>query len=289
MAGIGSCSTKDVVIPSTFKSKPVIGIGERAFAGCDLTSVTIPDSVTSIGIFVFAGCDNLKTICYTGDIAGWCGIDDLTGLRSMYAKYATLYIGDKKIEGDLIIPNGVTSIGWSAFNGCSGLTSVTIPDSVTSIGGFAFGGCGNLKTICYTGDIVGWCGIDGLTGLMSEDVTLYIGGNKIEGELIIPDGVTSIDDYAFRGCSGLTSVTIPDSVTSIGDNAFYNCSDMTSVTIPKSVTSIGINAFFGCTGLTSIKFEGTIGQWKAIERMGIGAPSTCQVVCTDGTIAISEA
>lgn len=108
---------------------------------------------------------------------------------------------------------------------------------------------------------------------------------------IIPaDGsVTSIGNYAFSGCTGLTSITIPDSVTSIGGSAFAGCTGLTSVTIPNSVTSIGDYAFFECTGLTDIKFNGTMEQWKAISK-GISwefnVPSTCKVVCTDGTIVI---
>ncbi|MBQ8135415.1 MAG: leucine-rich repeat protein [Clostridia bacterium] len=114
----------------------------------------------------------------------------------------------------IIIPYGVTSIGFTAFYVCSSLTSVTIPDSVTSIGGWAFGECTSLTSIT------------------------------------IPDSVTSIGDWAFMSCSNLTSVNIPDSVTSIGDGAFYECTSLTSVTIPDSVTSIGDEAFYGCKKLT---------------------------------------
>ena len=117
---------------------------------------------------------------------------------------------------NVILPEGMTSIGASAFSGCSSLTSITIPDSVTSIGNSAFSNCRSL------------------TGIT------------------IPDGVTSIGDYAFRGCSSLTSITIPDSVTSIGDYAFWSCYSLTSVTIGNGVTSIGDFAFDSCRSLTSI-------------------------------------
>ena len=104
----------------------------------------------------------------------------------------------------------VTSIGASAFSGCSGLTSVTIPDSVTSIGSYAFRNCSGLTSVA------------------------------------IPDSVTSIPDYAFCNCSGLTSVTIPNSVTSLGREAFSGCSSLTSISIPESVTYFGASCFEGC-------------------------------------------
>lgn len=92
---------------------------------------------------------------------------------------------------------------------------------------------------------------------------------------------------AFYNCSSLTSITIPNSVTSIGDYAFYGCTGLTSVTIPNSVTSIGSNAFFNCTGLTKITFTGTKAQWNAISKgsyWDYNVPSSCKIVCTDGTI-----
>ena len=127
----------------------------------------------------------------------------------------------------VIIPStyqskAVTSIGSYAFEGCSGLTSVTIPESVTYIGSSAFYYCSGLTSVT------------------------------------IPDSVTSIGDYAFSYCSGLASVTIPDRVTSIGNNVFYDCSSLTSVTIPDSVTSIGYDAFSYCSGLTSITIPDSV-------------------------------
>ena len=241
-------------------------INKCAFSGCrGLTSVTIGNGVTSIGSGAFEYCSGLTSITVGNSITsiGYDAFSGCRGLSSVTIPDSVTSIGSGAFSGcsgltSVTIGNGVTSIGASAFEGCNGLTSVTIPDSVTSISWHAFEGCNGLTSIYYTGGVAGWCGIKGLYNVTSPSRALYIDGKKVEGDLVIPDSMTSIGSYAFYGCSGLTSVTIPDSVTSIGERAFYNCSGLTSVTIGNSVTSIGSSAFAGCSGLTSVTIPDSV-------------------------------
>ena len=154
------------------------------------------------------------------------------------------------------IPNSVTSIGNGVFMGCSSLTSVTIPNSVTSIGNDVFERCRGLENIYVEPENTNYASIDGI--LYSRDATILIKVPAKKINVTIPNSVTSIGDFAFELCRGLTSVTIPNSVTSIGNGVFKGCSSLTSVTIPNSVTSIGDSAFEGCSGLTSVTIPNSV-------------------------------
>ena len=277
-------SGAEVTIPDTLYGYEVVSFGEifknntnltkvlignnvtsvfpYAFYDCSgLQSVTIGNGVTSIGERAFYYCRSITRIYYSGDITGWLNIEGLDNLMEHVSSSLELHIDGKKVEGDIIIPEGVTSIPKYAFRYQTGITSVTIPDSVTSIGYYAFGGCSNITRVDYSGDITGWLNIEGLEYLMryvSSSCELYIGGTKVEGDLIIPEGVTSIPDSAFQNLTGITSLTILDSVTSIGISAFDNCSSLTSVTIGNGVTSIGLYAFQNCSRLTSVTIPDSV-------------------------------
>ncbi len=183
-----------------------------------LKSISLPNSLTSIADNAFYNCSSLTSV---------------------------------------VIPNSVTSIGGFAFYFCTGLTSVVIPDSVTSINKGAFPRCSGLTSITVSVDNPNYKSIDGV--LFNKDgssIIAYPGGKS--GVYTIPSSVISIGDYAFFGCSGLTSVVIPNSVTSIGSESFRYCTVLTSIVIPNGVTSIEMMAFSDCTGLTSVTINAVI-------------------------------
>ena len=149
------------------------------------------------------------------------------------------------------IGSGPQSIELLTFYNCSNLISVIIPDTVTSIELNAFRGCSSLASIYYSGTLSGWLSIDGLSFLMNEGRDLFIAGERLEGEIAIPEGVDSVAPYAFAYQSRITSVFMPESLISIGVRAFSSCTGLISVTLPKSVKTIGANAFAYCESLDS--------------------------------------
>ncbi len=267
----------EVVIPASVtynaQTYTVTSIGKYAFYKCSgLISVTIPNTVTSIGEGAFWDCSGLTSLSVE---AGNTVYDSRNNCNAIIETSTnTLIFGCHNTT----IPNSVTSIGEAAFAYCSGLTSVTIPNSVTSIGKYAFYKCRGLTSVTIPNSVTNigddaFFGCSGLTSLSVEaGNTVYDSRNNCNAIIetstntlifgchntTIPNSVTSIGDWAFSYCEGLTSITIPNSVTSIGKWAFYYCSGLISVTIPNSVTSIGDWAFSYCEGLTSITIPNSV-------------------------------
>jgi len=218
----------DIVIPSTIdyngESYQVTSIDNNVFyLRRYLTSISIPNSVTHIGMAAFWGCESLTSVNIP------------TGVTTIEPGS----FGNCKSLTSINIPDGVTSIKFAAFSGCSSLTSINIPDGMTSIGVYTFQNCSSLTSITLPKNIrsIGDYAFDGCSSLASVN---------------LPDSMTTIGEYAFKKCFSLSDINIPDGVTSINEGAFYRCNNLTSLSIPASVTRIGNYAFDRCNSLEKI-------------------------------------
>ena len=233
----------------------------------------IGNGVMKIGKNAFYGCRELVEFEVSAENPFYKSVSGL-----LLTKDGTTLVGG--VNGDVVVPDGVTSIGDRSFRGLRLLTSVTIPASVTSIGTSVFYGCSKLEEFVVADDNPAYKSVSGL--LLTKDGKTLVEG--VNGDVVIPDGVTSIGDYAFSGCSGLTSVTIPESVTSIGERAFYNCSGLTNMTIPDGVVDVADDAFEGCDGLpANVKYGGIVGDvqfGKAQKKVGTLYDATDALVGT---------
>lgn len=250
------------IVPYNSNSYLVTTIGEYAFNACsDLTSITIPNSVSSMGCSAFEECLGLTSV-HVSDIASWCNIKFETVSSNPLYYAHNLYLNGEEVR-DLSIPYSVTKICGNAFAGCATLLSVTIPNSVTGIEHNAFYECTNLLSVNIQPSVksignwaFAYC--HSLSSINIPNSVNYIGEWSFHDcrsliSLFIPNSVNSIGEHAFDKCSSLVSIYIPNnSVTKIEAGTFRWCSSLTSITIPNSVTRIETGAFENCSSLVMV-------------------------------------
>jgi len=240
-------SNQSDLIHKTIIHEGVSSIGTYAFFYCtSLSSITIPDSVSSIAVSAFLGTPWLEE----------------QRKKSPLVVVNNILVDARTSEGNVIIPDSVSLIEDSAFSNCTSLSSITIPNSVSSIGDYAFYGCTSLASITIPDSVssIGGSAFNETPWLKEQRKksplvvinNILIDAQTCKGNITIPNSVSLIGNDAFYDCDSLLSVNIPDSVFSIGDSAFYDCDSLSSITIPESVSSIGDHTFFDCTSLTSV-------------------------------------
>ena len=273
--------TGDLNIPDS-----VTEIGYGAFAGCSgfNGSLTLSNSLTQIKSNTFFICSGFKGNLIIsnsvssigekafGNCSGFNGTLTLPNSLTNISNYA--FAGCRGLTGSLVIPNSVTFIGDAAFRYCSGFISVTIPQSLTSIVGYdIFKDCTGLTAVHYTGSIAQWCRIDynaPWNNPLYYAHNLYI-NNQLVTDLVIPEEIKKIKQYAFVNATCLTSLTLPNSLKIIGYEAFGECSNLSGdLIIPNSVTEIGNSAFVKCGG-----FTGDLIIPSSVTTIGSGAFMNC--------------
>ena len=249
VSGIGNCTDTVIVIPDTYKGKPVKAIGQSAFhSNKKITEVVIGANITEIHDWAFYQCTSLKRVT-APSIEAWLNIRFWDSHSNPLNKGAELYIGDERLV-DLVVPDGIEKISKFSFFGCTSIQSVTLGADVKTIADLAFHSCSEIVSVTFNDKL--------------ETIAQYAFFNcrKMNCELKFPDTLVSIGNYAFANAGSVTGIKLGSSLTTIEQAAFQGCAKVAEVTIPETVTYIGKYAFQYCNSLKSVVFEVTEG-WKA--------------------------
>ena len=293
------CSLSNIAIPDS-----VTAIGDSAFSDCSsLSNIAIPDSVTAIGDSAFSDCSSLSNIVIPDSVTaiGDFAFSGCSSLSNIVIPDSVTAIGDSAFSdcsslSNIVIPNSVTAIGDGAFFGCSSLPNIVIPNSVTSIGDSAFFDCSSLPNIVIPNSVTSigdsaFYRCSSLSKIVIPDSVTDIGNRAFSccrslPNIVIPNSVTSIEDYAFEYCRSLSNIVIPDSVTTIGKWAFYDCSSLPNIVIPNSVTKIGDYAFSDCSSLSNIVIPDSVTDIG--DSAFRGCRSLSNIVIPDSVTAIGK-
>ena len=259
-----------LVVPETLDGHQVVGLSEYAFYRCkNLSSVSLPSSVSVIGYGAFRDCEALRSMTIPDNTTniGSSVFSGCSALTNVVIGSGITAIPNSAFYGctglrSFVIPDHITSLGSSVFSGCSALTNVVIGSGITEIPSYAFQSCSSLQKIdipdtVTTFDYSAFYNCTGLRSFVIPDHITSIGSSVFSGcsgltNVVIGSGITAIPNSAFYGCTSLRSIAVPDHVTAIDNSAFYNCTGLREISFGSGVTSIGDSAFHGCVGLQGV-------------------------------------
>lgn len=232
-------------------------IGRSAFENCiALTGVSMPADMESIGALAFKGCTKLASAALGNSLTllGDSAFYGCSALQLVELPVTVSSVGTRTFAGcsalNAVGLGNVSTIGEAAFNGCSALTEIAIPNGVETLGNYAFYGCSSLATVTL--------GTQERSSSSLKTIGDYAFAETAVKSVVLPDGVSTLGNYAFNKCASLATVSLGNSLTAIGDYAFKSCSKLTSVAIPDRVTKLGTYVFQSCTGLESAKIGGGV-------------------------------
>lgn len=243
--------TGDIVIPETVRydgtDYTVTTVNGYAFSGNQITSISLPNTVSIMGVACFESCSSLKSAVLPSGLTslGKSCFRDCRNLVSVNISKGVTTLGDYCFAGctslpSVDLPDGIKELGNGCFSSCSSLTSVVLPGSLRTMGYCCFLDCSKLKEVTFFG---------GTISVLPQES--FYNCKSLES-IVIPEGVKEIGYHCFYNCTGLASITLPEGITVLEDECFWECTSLSSITLPNSITDIGKDCFFGCTGLESV-------------------------------------